>query len=111
MARSHGNSGAIRGHSWYKKAYKDHVISQVIVSPFNFFSFRAIAHFLPPLPRLSLVISLVIITPSHIALDMGVLVKDEVRDYAYDCLYSMLYLVMGQLSHIFTYCLDHMFSR
>ena len=39
-------------------------------------------------------------TPGHVAVDMGVFPSAEVREYAYDGLYSMVYLGRGQPHHV-----------
>ena len=39
-------------------------------------------------------------TPGHVAIDMGVFPSAEVREYAYDGLYSIVYLGRGQPNHV-----------
>ena len=39
-------------------------------------------------------------TPDHVAVDMGVFPSVEVQEYAYDSLYSMVYLGIGPPNHV-----------
>ena len=101
----------------------------------RFFSFRAIAYICPTLPRLCSDIAgfrhrkgvpiskgapvltgnpgpnmylASYFTPGHVAVDMGDFPSAEVREYAYDGLYSTVYLGMGRPNHVTCTLFDHM---
>ena len=50
-------------------------------------------------------------TPDHVAIDMRVFPSAEVREYAYDGLYLMVYLGMGRPNHVTCTLFDHMLLR
>ena len=120
MAKDHGNSEVV---------YKDHVIPQAIVSLVDSSHSEQPHTFVPPSHACVLILKNFGVryrrgpiskrgsgtensgqtvnvylaryfTPGHVAIDMGVFPSAEVREYAYDGLYSMVYHGRGQPSHV-----------